>query len=118
MTQNQEIEKYRNDLEVIRNTAEQVIKDFDLYGHNITFSGDESMAYRELEQQLVPLLETVYKRSGSEFRNLMYRIDVSETDANKALEYPDERGRFLQLAGLVLEREFMKCVTRKLFSSK
>ena len=47
----QNIEKYRRDLEIIRLTAEQVIKDFQIFGFEIVFSGNEYTAYEELKTQ-------------------------------------------------------------------
>lgn len=54
-------ELYRHDLEIVRNTAAQVIKDFGLAGIEIAFSGNPQTAYQELLQQVTPGLELLYK---------------------------------------------------------
>ncbi len=111
------IEKYRHDIDVIRSTAHQIFKDFGYLGNELVFSGDESQAYTELEFQIIPILKDLYFKDMDRFMNIMYRIDVAEKDIRVALAYPDKEGLFLIVAGLVLEREFVKCVTRKLYSN-
>jgi hypothetical protein len=46
-----ELIKYRADLEVVRDTANQVIKDFGLSGVEISFSGFAEKAYTELQSR-------------------------------------------------------------------
>lgn len=115
MPDNLQIEKYRHDLEVIRNTVNQIVKDFDLFGIEIIISQNEQTAYEELKTQLVPVLSSLYKNKPSVFKALLYRIDVSE---KKILEVLNNMGLELQpelLANLVIEREFMKVLFRKLY---
>ena len=78
-----DVEKYRHDLEIIRKTAEQIIKDFQIFGFEITFSGNEYTAYDELKSQLTPLLFELYKSDLSTFQSLLYRIDISESKYRK-----------------------------------
>jgi len=110
------IEKYRRDLEIIRLTAEQVIKDFGIFGFEIVFSGNEYTAYAELHEQLAPLLFDLYKDNRSTFRSLLYRIDISEAQWKKFLKSGTDNISE-RLAALVIEREFQKVLTRKFFSS-
>lgn len=106
-------EKYRTDLEIIRLTAEQVIKDLDVFGITVEFSGNPYTAYEELEQQLCPILSELHKKDASSFMALLYRIDLSEKEFRKLSTGPD----FIsQLAAAVLQREFKKVIIRKYFS--
>lgn len=41
-------EKYRYDVEIIRGTAEQIIRDFNIDGFEIIFSGNPHNAFKEL----------------------------------------------------------------------
>ncbi len=111
-----EIEKYRNDLEIIRLTAEQVIKDFEIFGHEIKFSGNEFMAYDELKNQLAPLLLKLYQNNTSTFQSLLYRVDISEKKFRELLEISSQENFSDQLADAVIQREFQKVLTRKFFS--
>lgn len=111
-------EKYRHDLEVVRNTASQVIKDFELIGVQISFSGNPETAYQELLQQVTPALTHIYKNNPGTFKALLYRIDVDEKKF-KDLERNEKGERFYSmLAVLIIEREFIKVLIRKLFTSQ
>jgi hypothetical protein len=110
-----DVDKYRHDLEIIRLTAAQVIKDFGIFGFEIIFSGNEFTAYEELQQQLAPLLLNLYNDNKSTFQSLLYRIDISETQWRKFLNTPTNDFA-AQLASMVIEREFQKVLTRKFFS--
>ena len=114
--ENSQIEKYRHDLEVIRDTARQIIKDFELFGIEITFSGNEQTAYQELKEQIIPALRKLYNYETSSFMSLLYRIDADEKKVNEILNSSTEKNKAEQLADIVIEREFMKVLLRKLYS--
>ncbi|MEO5571859.1 MAG: hypothetical protein ABIT08_13270 [Bacteroidia bacterium] len=110
------IEKYRIDLEVIRNTAAQIIKDFGLSAVEITFSGNEQIAYEELKSQIIPALNKLYKSNHSAFLSLFYRIDVNEKKVHEVISNSSKEDQAEQLSKLVLEREFMKVLYKKIYS--
>jgi hypothetical protein len=112
----EEVEKYRHDLEIIRLTADQVIKDFDIFGYEIKFSGNELTAYDELNNQLAPLLFDLYREKPSSFQSLLYRVDISEKKFRELLDGISEKDFPEQLADAVIRREFQKVLTRKFFS--
>ena len=113
-----DITKYRHDLEVIRMTAEQVKKDFSFQNMEIHFSGSEQTAYAELKTQLTPLLVKLLIENRPRLMQLLYRIDVPEKDWKKVLMIEDENAQAGKLSEIILEREFMKALTRKLYSGK
>jgi hypothetical protein len=112
----EDLQKYRKDLEIIRDTAKQVIKDFNMSGLEITFSGNELTAYEELRSQLTPVLSMLFRNDQSGFQNLLYRIDINERDLNNLLIetgtdiFPDA------VADLILQREFRKVLSRRFYS--
>lgn len=106
-----EIEKYRQDLEVIRNTAKQVAKDFEPYGIEINLPLDVGNAYEDLKAQLIPALEKLMRKNPEQLSRLLYRIDVSEKQYADAVTAPE-------LSHLILERELIKVITRKLMSKR
>jgi hypothetical protein len=111
-------EKYRHDLEVVRNTAAQVIKDFGIVGVTVTFSGNPETAYQELQNQVAPALTSLYKLNQNAFMALLYRIDVNENKV-KNLEKSSKGAEFFNgLTELIIEREFIKAIIRKLFSGR
>ncbi len=111
-----DIDKYRHDLEIIRLTAEQVKKDFEIFGHEIKFSGNEFTAYEELKNQLAPLLLKLYQSNSSAFQSLLYRVDISEKKFRELIENTSKENFAEQLAEAVIQREFQKVLTRKFFS--
>jgi len=110
-----EIEKYRHDLEVVRDTATQVLKDFGIAGLQLHFSGSVETAYAELFDQLKPALKSLYDKSPEQFFGLLYRIDVDENQINKLGNRLNKSSYFDDLASLILEREFIKVLYRKLY---
>ena len=111
-----DVEKYRHDLEIIRLTADQIIKDFHIFGLEIQFSGNELTAYDELKKQIAPLLFDLYRKKTSAFQSLLYRIDISEKKFSDLLHDSADQDFSDQLADLVIRREFQKVLTRKYFS--
>jgi len=111
-------EKYRHDLEVVRNTAAQVIKDFGLAGVDITFSGNPQTAYSELLSQVLPALRNLYKSQKPAFMSLLYRIDVDERKVRQLIDNETMSTFFEELTNLVIEREFIKVLIRKLYSTR
>src|SRR5258706_13053841 len=112
-----DITHYRHDLEVIRMTAEQVKKDFSFHHMEITFSGNEQTAYDELKTQVTPLLAELFEKDRGRLMQLLYRVDVPERDWKKVLTLNEDE-QATKLSEIILEREFMKALTRKLYSQK
>jgi len=116
MTQDySDLAKYRCDLEIIRLTADQIIKDFGIFGHEIKFSGNELTAYEELKSQIAPLLSNLNAQNLPAFQSLLYRIDISEKKFRELLNASSKNNFSEQLAEAVIQREFQKVLTRKFF---
>lgn len=113
---NAQLEIYRHDLEIIRNTAQQLIKDFALFGIELVFSGKPENAYEELKEQLTPVINDLQQSKPSVFRALLYRIDVDEKKVNEVIRLSNGTYRAELFSNLILEKEFMKTLYRKLFS--
>ena len=110
------VEKYRQDLAIIRDTAAQVMKDFEIFGIDIKFSGDPFCAWGELKSQVAPVLFELFQKDQSRFQSLLYRIDINEKNFRKLLA--DTSTDFSNnLAELTLQREFQKILTRRFFNS-
>ena len=110
-----DLEAYRKDFEIVRLTAEQLIKDFGMHGFRIDFSGNELTAWNELKMQVQPILYDLYQKNKSSFQALLYRIDISEKQLREL--YSAGKGDFPEmLAEAVLRREFQKVLIRKFYS--
>ena len=85
---------------------------------NISFATNnvKSLQY-ELKSQLIPELTQLYEHSYAKLQSIFYRIDVSE---KRLSELPQTRKseRMSALADLILERELIKVITKKLFLKK
>jgi hypothetical protein len=108
-----DLEKARKQEDIVRLTAEQVIKDFASFGIVIHFSGDPGNAYNELFIQLSSQLQSLLDKSYSRLKAILYQIDVKESNLNKAL--PDGKEYHEYLAVCILDREFEKVLTRIYF---
>jgi hypothetical protein len=118
-----DITPYLNRLDILKDTAQQVIKDFGMTGMEIKFSGDTQNAYAELFSQILPLIEKLQKENlpagqagFQNFYNLMYRIDVSEAQIKKAVADSKDRSFSEIVTELILQRELIKVIFRRQYS--
>jgi hypothetical protein len=104
-------ERYRHDLEVIRNTALQLQNDLAACG--MAFSPDPVLSgYDDLVRRLTPLVTSLLKEPAR-LKALLYRMDVDEGRAAAVLA--SATGQAGGMAGLIVERAFLKALTRKLY---
>jgi hypothetical protein len=110
-------EKYRNDISIIRDTARQISRDFNIEGIEITFSGNDQLAFEEFKMQITPLISKIFNHDRIAFQALLYRIDINEKDYKKALSKIDSKEFESELAELIIRREFQKILTKRYFST-
>lgn len=103
--------------ELIRQAAEQLIKDFSQFGKSVSFSGNAYTAYTELYAQLIPVINNMLIADKERLKAMLYRIDVSEQAIKKAMGMNKLTMTEL-LTTLILERELKKVLTRTFFSQK
>ena len=108
----QDLKPWFNREEVIRDCAEQIQKDFAMYGFDVQFSGDHLSAYEELFAQLEPIVAAGLMRSGGTLQELLYRIDVNEQKV-RAAALVDEPWS-VSITRLILWRELQKVVIRRI----
>jgi hypothetical protein len=108
-----DISKYINRLDIIRQVSEQVIKDFEMFGLEIKFSGNAYSAYEELFEQVCPHLEKLLHFNQSKFLGILYRIDLSEEQVQKAVRENSSEPFPVIMTDLILRRELQKVVLRE-----
>lgn len=108
-----EIEQAKTSETIIRDTAEQVIKDFATFGMEVHFPDDLHFAYDNLFEQLKIILFDLIRGNSARLSPLLYQIDVDEKKIRK--EAPELLGEHEWMAEIILEREFMKVLTRHYF---
>ena len=112
-----ELQAYSRRLEIIKLTAAQIQKDFDMAGYEIMFSGNEADAYNELFNQIMPVVKNLVESDYEKLMQLLYRIDVSESKIKNESALHDEPFHDL-LTRLIIYRELQKVVTRIYFKEK
>lgn len=110
----QQLDKYRNDLEFIRQTALQFIRDCERFGFQVEFDVKQLTGIIHLQMYIEPYLRQWCKEENSKLASLLYQIDIPEH------HYP-ERGPCSDipaLTALVVKRELIKVILRKLYSTQ
>ena len=111
MEENQ-LEKYRHDHAFLRSAAEQTIRDCERFGFEVIFEESSLINFELLKLQLTVYLRDWCKNESSRLSALLYHIDVPEHLLPKGRGCGD----IDRLAELILQRELIKVVMRKLYS--
>lgn len=108
-----DVEKYRTDHAFLRAMGEQTVRDFERFGYELKFRMPEPPHFEIIRLQLSEQLRVWCKQDMEHIRSLLYHIDVPEhlLKGSGGCADPD------QLADVILKRELIKVVLRKLFSS-
>lgn len=113
-----DIQRFRKDLPIIRETADQIIKDFRFFDIHISFSGDGDHAYQELSDQIRPVIGELLLNQFERFLSLMYKIDVGDKSVQQALDLNDNARVSVAITDVIIQRELLKVVTRNYFRQK
>lgn len=111
----QDVQAYLDTDELVRETVQQIMKDFDTFNLEITFSGDIQMAYSEIHGQLAHHLDHLLDHSYNRLIALLYRIDLSESDIKLGVLHLPNYNFSQAMAHLIIERELRKVLSRKFF---
>lgn len=106
------ISQYFNRLDLIKATAEQIIKDFDMFGLEIKFSGNAYNAYEELFEQIEPHIDKLLGSNRQKFMGILYRIDLSDEQIKKAVANNSTESFSAIISDLIIKRELQKVVIR------
>lgn len=104
--------------EIVRETAEQIMKDFGMFGIEITFSGNTTNAYYELHQQLIDQVTVLLEQNYDLLLSVLYQIDITDRDiARTERELPDYN-HIEVLAHQIIVRDLKKVLLRRYFKSQ
>jgi len=113
-----ELERSKREEKFVLLTAQQVKKDFAMFGMQVDFSGNVNFAYQELFEQLNTHVESLLSTNYEKLKALLYQIDLSEKELSKT----DSEIQFSSISELVthkiLERELKKVLIREYFKEK
>ena len=81
---NQNVSNHLDRSEIVQETAQQIMKDFGMFGVEITFSGDTNNAYDELHTQLIDQISILVERNYDLLLSVLYQVDITEGEIAKA----------------------------------
>jgi len=113
-----ELERSKHEEKFVLLTAQQVKKDFAMFGMQVDFSGNVNFAYNELFDQLKIHIDDLLNTNYEKLKSLLYQIDLNEKELTKT----DDEIHFSSISELIthkiLEREFKKVLIRTYFKEK
>jgi hypothetical protein len=109
---------YQQQLDLVKSTADQLIKDFEIFGFEIQFSGNNQLAYTELTSQVVPIIGKLINHDYERLLSLMYKIDLNEKEINIIISDFSKQETILEITHLILERELKKVVIKQYFKNQ
>jgi len=115
---NDNIATFLNSPAIVQETAEQIMKDFGLFGVTITFSGNTDEAYHELHQQLIAQIAVLLDRDYSKLISILYQVDITDKEIAKAEKELPDYNHVEIIAHQIIVRDLKKVLTRHYFKSK
>ena len=115
---NNNIEFFLNKEDLILETAEQIRKDFGMFGIEITFSGVTENAYHELHEQLINQISVYLERDYSRLMAVLYQVDITEKEIAKAHQDLPHYNDLEVLAHQVIFRDLKKVLFRRYYKSQ
>ncbi len=112
-----DISPYRNRLEILQQTPDQPIKDFGMFGLEIKFSGNNDNAYEGLFNQVEPHIDQMLTNNRQKLMSILYRIDLSETQIQKATRENPSPPFSHPITDLILKRELQKVAIRNYYKT-
>ena len=116
--QNDNIEFFLNKADIVRETADQIMKDFGMFGIEITFSGNTETAYQELHEQLINQISVYLDRDYSRLMAVLYQVDITENEIAKAHHELPHYNDLEVLAHQVIFRDLKKVLYRRYYKQQ
>jgi len=115
---NSNLSAFLDRTEIIQETANQIMKDFGMFGIEISFSGNIDNAYGELLQQLITQISTYLERDHGRLMSVLYQVDITEREIEKATRELPHYNQLEVLAHQVIHRELKKVLFRRYYKAK
>ena len=115
---NSNISSHLNQAEIVQQTAEQIMKDFGMFGVEITFSGNTDNAYEELHLQLIDQITLLVERNYDLLLSVLYQVDITEREIARAEQELPHYNHVEIIAHQVIVRDLKKVLLRRYFSAK
>lgn len=115
---NKNIAGHFNRAEIVQETANQIMKDFGMFGVEITFSGDTGHAYDELHRQLVVQIAQLLERNYDLLLSVLYQVDITDREIEQTERELPHYNHVEIIAHQVIARDLKKVLLRRYFKSK
>ena len=96
----------------------QLIKDFEQCNFPADFVAHLQPDYAEILERIASELQRNERKSDFSLSQLLYRVDISETQLNKYLAQKKNEGFYHVVAELLIKRVLQKVVIRKYYRNK
>jgi hypothetical protein len=115
---NSNVSGFLDQEEIVKETAEQIMKDFGMFGVEITFSGNTANAYYELHQQLIDQVTVLLEKNYDLLLSVLYQIDITDRDIVKTERELPDYNHIEVLAHQIIVRDLKKVLLRRYFKSQ
>jgi len=110
-----DITPYKLQEDIIEQTVQQIVKDFSMFGMDIYFSGNMTLAYNEVFRQLSGFMEMLIVHDFHKLLALLYQIDLNDQIIVEEENENPDIPRHELMSELIIERELQKVVMRKYY---
>jgi hypothetical protein len=114
---NSNVSEFLNKAEIVQETAQQIMKDFGMFGVEINFSGDISNAYNELHLQLIDQISLLLERNYDLLLSVLYQVDITDREIEKTTRELPHYNQVEIIAHQVIVRDLKKVLLRRYFKS-
>jgi hypothetical protein len=115
---NDNVKGFLDRAEIVRETAQQIVKDFGMFGVEIRFSGDVLNVYEELHLQLVEQISVLIQNNYDKLLSVLYQVDITEREIAQAEQGLPHYSHVEIIAHQIIARELKKVLWRRYFKSK
>jgi len=115
---NKNIAGHLNQAEIVQETAEQIMKDFGMFGVEITFSGDIGHAYDELHRQLIIQISRLLEQNYDLLLSVLYQVDITDREISHAERELPHYNHVEIIAHQVIVRDLKKVLLRRYFKAQ
>ncbi|HAQ19072.1 MAG TPA: hypothetical protein DCR40_07560 [Prolixibacteraceae bacterium] len=116
--QNSNISYFLNKEDIILETAQQIMKDFGMFGIEISFSGNVENAYHELHEQLINQISVYLDKDYNRLMAVLYQVDITEHEIEKTHRELPHYNDLEVLAHQVIFRDLKKVLFRRYYKSQ
>lgn len=107
---------YLENEDYLNRVFNQILRDFDMSSISFIGENDDPKTYSELYNLLLINLKTLINEESIQFKNLLYRIDVSEKKIHQRMLLRNESQLDEVVCKMVIERCLQKVLTKEKYS--